>query len=131
MDLAKATSFDNPLYYIQYCCARIESIFEKANKKEFNPKYSQYLNNQEELSLSRSLLQFSYALEKAYYTLEPVFIIEYLKNLAASFHKFYETTRVIGEDENVVQARINLLEATRIVLHCALNLLGIVPVKKM
>jgi arginyl-tRNA synthetase len=131
IDLAKAASFDNPLYYIQYCSARIESIFEKAGRRDFDIKYSPHLKNQEELSLLRSLLQFSYALEKAYYTLEPVFIIEYLKNLAAGFHKFYETTRVIGEEENVVQARINLLEATRIVLHCALNLLGIVPVKKM
>lgn len=131
IDLAKATSFDNPLYYIQYCCARIESIFEKADKKDFNIKYSQYLKNQEELNLLRLLLQFLYALEKTYYTLEPVFIIEYLKNLAAAFHKFYETTRVIGEEENIAQARINLLGATRIILHCALNLLGIVPVKKM
>jgi arginyl-tRNA synthetase len=131
IDLARATSFDNPLYYIQYCSARIESIFEKADKKDFNPKHNQYLKTAEELALLRSLLQFSYTLEKAYYTLEPVFIIEYLKNLATSFHKFYETTRVIGEEENITHARLNLLEATKIVLHCALNLLGIVPVKKM
>jgi arginyl-tRNA synthetase len=131
LDLAKETSFDNPLYYIQYCCARIESIFEKAKVKKFSQEHSQYLSNPDELILLRTLLQFSYALEKAYYCLEPVFIIEYLKNLAAVFHKFYETTRVIGEEQNIFQARLNLLEATRIVLHCALGLLGITPVKKM
>jgi len=131
IDLAKATSFDNPLYYIQYSCARIESIFEKAGGRKVNIKYSEFLQSDEELLLLRALLQFSYTLEKAYYSLEPVFIIEYLKSIAALFHKFYETNRVIGEGENIETARLNLLEATRIVLHCGLNLLGITPAKKM
>lgn len=131
IDLAKATSFDNPLYYVQYSSARIESIFEKAAGKKINLKCSEFLQSEEELSLLRALLQFSYTLEKAYYSLEPVFIIEYLKSIAALFHKFYEANRVIGEKENIETARLNLLEATRIVLHCGLNLLGITPVKKM
>ncbi|MDD4182767.1 MAG: DALR anticodon-binding domain-containing protein, partial [Candidatus Omnitrophica bacterium] len=131
IDLAKATSFDNPLYYIQYSCARIESIFEKAAGKKIDLKYSEFLQSEEELSLLRALLQFSYTLEKACYSLEPVFIIEYLKSIAALFHKFYETNRVIGENEDAQTARLNLLAATRIVLHCGLNLLGITPVKKM
>jgi arginyl-tRNA synthetase len=131
IDLAKEASFNNPLYYIQYACARIESIFEKAKIKKFHTAYGKFLNDEEELNLLRLLLQFSYCLEKAYYTLEPVFIIEYLKNLAAIFHKFYETKRVLGEEESIMQARVSLLEATRIVLHCALNLLGIEPAKKM
>lgn len=131
IDLAKATSFDNPLYYIQYSSARIESIFEKAAGKKINLKCSEFLKSEEELVLLRTLLQFSYTIEKAYYTLEPVFIIEYLKSIAALFHKFYETNRVIGEEENIETARLNLLEATRIVLHCGLSLLGITPAKKM
>ncbi|MDD4954728.1 MAG: arginine--tRNA ligase [Candidatus Omnitrophica bacterium] len=131
IDLAKATSFDNPLYYIQYSCARIESIFEKAQDKKADPECSEFLKSEEELCLLRALLQFSYTLEKAYYSLEPVFIIEYLKSIAALFHKFYETNRVLGESENVEAARLNLLKATRIVLHCGLALLGITPAKKM
>ena len=59
------------------------------------------------------------------------FIIEYLKSLAAVFHKFYEQNRVLVDDKKVSIARLNLLEATRIVLGCALGLLGIKPVKKM
>ncbi|MBU2473345.1 MAG: arginine--tRNA ligase [Candidatus Omnitrophica bacterium] len=131
IDLAKATSFDNPLYYIQYVCARIESIFKKAKALPFDPKYSLLLKDQEELNLLRSLLQFSYCLEKSYYTLEPVFIIEFLKNLAANFHKFYEKVRVIDDDQNITQSRLNLLRAVRIVFHCGLILLGITPAKKM
>ena len=131
VDLAKEASVNNPFYYVQYACARIESIYKKAKKKNINLKYSSYLGEEEELSLIRTLLQFFHCLEKAYYTLESVFIIEYLKNLATALHKFYEQKRVIVEDNNITQARLNLLEATRIVLHCALGLLGIKPVKKM
>jgi len=129
--LAQTMSFNNPLYYTQYACARIESIFKKVEQYEGMLECNACLQSEGELILIRTLLQFQYALEKAYYTLEPVFIIEYLKNLAACFHKFYETNKVIGEEKTKEQARLNLLEATRIVLHCALGLLGIEPAKKM
>lgn len=132
IDMAKEASFNNPLYYIQYACARIESIFQKAQvSKRSNTKYSLYLNDEEELSFLRILFQFSYCLDSAYYTLEPVFVVEYLKNLAAVLHKFYENKRVLVEDKNITGARLNLLEASRIVIHCGLELLGIKPVKKM
>ncbi|MCF7907925.1 MAG: arginine--tRNA ligase [Candidatus Omnitrophica bacterium] len=131
LDLAKQTSFDNPLYYIQYVCARIESIFKKAKAGSFKSKYSSNLAEVEEMNLLRSLLQFSYCLEKAYYSLEPVFIIEFLKSLAASFHRFYEKIRVIDEDEKVTKARLNLLQGVKVVFSSGLNLLGITPAKKM
>ncbi len=131
IDLAEDMSFNNPLYYVQYASSRIESIFQKAGIKKFDSKHTSNLEGNDDLAVIRMLLQFSYALEKAYYSLEPVFIIEYLKALAAVFHKFYETNQVIGKDKNLEKARLNLLEGTRIVLHCALNLLGITPAKKM
>ena len=131
IDLAKKASFDNPLYYIQYVCARIESIFKKAPKASFNTKFNKLLNDPEELNLLRSLLQFTYCLEKARCTLEPVFVIEYLKSLAASFHQFYERVRVIDEDQDITQARLNLLKGVKEVFHCGLKLLGITPVEKM
>jgi arginyl-tRNA synthetase len=131
IDLAKEASFNNPLYYVQYACARIESIYEKVEGVSFSTRYSEFLKEEEEMSLLRFLLQFSYCLERTYYSLEPVFIIEYLKSLAAVLHKFYEKKRVLVEDKKVSAARLNLLEATRIVIHCGLNLLGITPVKKM
>jgi len=131
IDLAKEASFNNPLYYIQYVCARIESIFRRAKPTKFRSNFSKYLTSDEDLSLLRTLLQFSYCLDKAYYTYEPVFIIEFLKSLAASFHKFYETQRVIDKDEKVTQARLNLLEGVRVVFHCGLIILGITPAKRM
>ena len=131
IDLAKEASFNNPLYYIQYVCARIESIFRKAKKTSFKINFSKFLKDPEELILLRALLRFSYCLEKAYYSQEPVFIIEFLKDLAASFHKFYEKKRVLDDDKKISQARINLVSAVRIVFHCGLNLLGIKPAERM
>ncbi|UCD15447.1 MAG: arginine--tRNA ligase, partial [Candidatus Omnitrophota bacterium] len=108
------------------------SIFQKAQvSSRYNARYSKFLSEEEEMGLLRLLLQFSYCLESAYYSLEPVFIIEYLKNLASVLHKFYERKRVLVEDKEKCGARLNLLEATRIVIHCGLHLLGIKPVKKM
>jgi arginyl-tRNA synthetase len=131
IDLAKQASFDNPLYYIQYVCARIESIFRKASHSDFDIAYTSYLQKEEELSLLRTSLQFSHYLQRAYYSCEPVFIIEYLKNLAAAFHKFYEKVRVIDEDTSLTKARLNLIKGVHVVFHCGLNILGITPVEKM
>ena len=129
IDLAKTASFDNPLYYIQYAYARIHSIFRKAEVNSFSLQ-GEFLE-EEDLSLARDILQFAHCLDKAYYNLEPVFIVEYLKALAASFHKFYEKSRVLSDDKNVRAARLSLLEAVRVVIDCGLAILGITPLKKM
>ncbi len=131
IDLAKEASFDNPLYYIQYVCARIKSIFRKAGGVVPDASASQFLKAEEEIALLRLLLQFSYCLEKAYYSLEPVFLIEFMRNLASGFHKFYERVRVIEADERLTRARLNLLEGVLTVFHCGLELLGITPVEQM
>ncbi|MFH1771276.1 MAG: arginine--tRNA ligase [Candidatus Omnitrophota bacterium] len=133
IDLAKESSVNNPLYYIQYACARIESIFKKADILDYKPdfKSNEFIKDEEELVLLRTLMQFYYCLEKSYYSYEPVFIVDYLKSLAGSLHKFYERKKVLGEKKEVTYARLNLLCATKIVLQCALNILGITPARQM
>ncbi len=130
IDLAKTASFDNPLYYIQYAHTRILSIFRKAKVKEFFPEHSSLLE-EEELNLIRDILQFFSCLDKVYYNLEPVFLIEYLKGIAASFHKFYEKRRILSDDKNKTLAGLNLLEAVRVVIDCGLRILGIEPLEEM
>ncbi|MCM8774446.1 MAG: arginine--tRNA ligase [Candidatus Omnitrophica bacterium] len=130
IDLAKSFSFDNPLYYIQYAHARILSIFRKAEIKEFSPSYNRFLEG-EDLSLLRSILEFNYCLDKVYYSLEPVNLVEYLKNLASLFHNFYERRRILSSNINERFSRLNLLEALRVVLDTGLRLLGIEPLTKM
>ncbi|MCP4652958.1 MAG: arginine--tRNA ligase [Candidatus Omnitrophica bacterium] len=130
IDLAKEKTFNNLLYYVQYGCARIESIFRKSEIESFSSENNKFLE-EGDLELVKTLLHFFYCLENAYRSIEPVFVIEYLKNLSSVLHKFYENQRVLSDDKNVTAARLNLLKATKIVLHCALNLLGITPVEKM
>ncbi len=130
IDLAKKSSFDNPLYYIQYVCARIESIFKKAGKLP-DGNFNQYIESEEELQIVRFLAQFPFCLQRSYFLLEPVFIVEYLKNLASLFHKFYENVRVLCQDSDKSMARLNILQATKIVLHFGLEILGIKPVEQM
>lgn len=131
VDLAKQASLDNPLYYIQYSCARIESIFKKAGSSQPDIASIQRIETEPELLLLRVLLEFTYVLDKAYFCLEPVFIVEYLKDLAAAFHKFYENVKVIGSDKELTAARLSLLWAVRLVLHTGLKILGLTPAEQM
>lgn len=130
VDLAQARSFDNPLYYIQYAHARICSILSKHSSK-LNLKNLVLLKESRELSLIKDILQFRNILELAMQQREPYFIVDYLRNLATSFHKFYETHRVlIDDDPNLTQARLALIKAVKIVLRLGLSLLKVeVPIR--
>lgn len=131
IEKAKEISFDNPLYYIQYAHARICSIFRKAKSKKIPLKYIDFLNEEKEICLLRRLLRFYFCLEKIYYSLEPVFLVEYLKELATTFHKFYEEERVITQDKNKMYARLLLLKGVKKILSWGLNILGIKPKERM
>jgi len=131
LEKAKEVSFDNPLYYIQYAYARISSILKKASLEEIDFNYITYLKEKKEIELLRELIRFPFCLEKIYYFLEPVFLIEYLKELASLFHKFYEEEKVIGEDRKKMYARLLLLKGVRKILGWGLNILGIEPKERM
>jgi len=132
-DLEKAVSksFDNPLYYVQYAYARICGIKEKINRRIDVSKLN-LLVEKEELSLIKSLFAFRGSLESALIQSEPFFIVDYLKNLASSFHKFYETCRVLDKDNpDLTSARLSLIEGVRITLKLGLDLLNINAPEKM
>lgn len=131
IELAKKTSFDNPLYYIQYAHARICSIFRKAKVNELELRYTKFLKDREELALLRKVFQFSLCLDKVYYSLEPVILIDFLRDIATCFHKFYEEKRVLEEQKNIRYARLNLLEGVRLTIEQGLKILGIRAPKKM
>ena len=128
---AKEISFDNPLYYIQYAHARICSIFRKAKSKKIHFKYIDFLDEEKEIYLLRKLFHFYFCLEKIYYFLEPVFLVEYLKELATTFHKFYEEERVIMQNKDKMYARLLLLKGVKKILSWGLNILGIKPKERM
>ncbi|MFA7114407.1 MAG: arginine--tRNA ligase [Candidatus Omnitrophota bacterium] len=129
VDLAKEASVNNPLYYVQYVCARISSIMRKAEWSDNAYDFSVFTDDDK--FLLRNLFQFYFALQKAYSTCEPVFIIEYLKSLAAVFHKFYECNRVLEGDLHLMRARLVLLRAVYMLMSCGLGVLGISVVDEM
>lgn len=131
IELAKKASFDNPLYYIQYAHARICSIFRKAKLKQPDPNYTKFLQDREELGLLKKVFQFSFCLDKVYHSLEPVILVDFLREIAGYFHRFYEERRVLGGEKNVCYARLNLLEGVRLTIEQGLKILGIRAPKKM
>jgi len=131
IDLAKAMSSDNPLYYIQYAHARIASIIAKSGKK-VDATWLSGLSEEGEFAMIKELFEFSTAVRLSAEQREPYIVIEYLKNLAGAFHKFYEHNRILVEgDEAKTQARLALIEAVRITFNTGLRLLGVSAPEKM
>lgn len=125
LDLAKQKSQDNPVYYLQYAHARIASILKNTDKKVTTDVKLELLNSEEETSLIKAISDFPNILVQASEMLEPYRLADYLRSLAMSFHKFYAKHRVLGDEDDLTQARMLLVEATRIALSNGLELLGI------
>ncbi len=132
LDVAKKQTPENPVYYVQYAHARICSILRNSTlKPRFKKANLTLLKEKEELHLVKKILQFSYILDICHKTEDPYMLTVYLQEIAESFHKFYDQHRVLGQDEDLTQARISLIEATRIVIATGLQLLGLAQPKKM
>ncbi len=133
LELAKKESQDNPVYYIQYAHARIASILRKANESRVirsNGDVS-LLTTTPELTLIRKLLLLPELIEIVSQTLEPHHLTYYAQDLATTFHSFYKQCRVISKNEALTQARLKLVEATKIVLARTLHLMGMTAPERM
>lgn len=136
IDLAKTQSDENPVYYIQYAHARICSIISLAESKNINCQNHsrgilEYLTKKEEINLIKELLLFPETVNNCAQVLEPQRMVNYLFNLAATFHRFYTECRVLTDDNNLSMARLALIDGTRIVIANALAILGISAPNKM
>ncbi|MBM3246020.1 MAG: arginine--tRNA ligase [Candidatus Omnitrophica bacterium] len=129
--LAKKHTSENPVYYVQYAHARICSILGNAKLAAGKCADLTLLKEKQELELIRKLLQFTYILNICYNTQDPYMLTVYLQELAEAFHKFYDQHRVLTEDENLTKARLALISATRVVVACGLDLLGVSHPEKM
>jgi arginyl-tRNA synthetase len=131
IDLARAQTNDNPVYYIQYAHARVASVmrqlverglaFDRANGIAHLAK----LDGETEQALMVELSRFPEVVESAGQNLEPHLVATYLRELAAAFHMYYNTNQFIVDDAALRDARLALAEATRQVLANGLALLGI------
>lgn len=130
LDLAVEESSQNPVYYVQYAHARICSILKNLQAQNIQPKdcdsqQLMLLNSSEEKELIRKLAQCPQEIISAAKNYDPARMTHYLMDVATLFHKFYNACRVQGEDEALMQARISLCLATRVVLANLLKLLKI------
>lgn len=125
LDLAKKQSPDNPVFYLQYAHARIASLLRFAERPVTAKADVNLLSNNEERDVIRQINEFSTALVQASTLLEPYRLVDYLRDLATAFHKFYSLHRIVTEDAALSDARLLLAEATRIVLRNGLELLGV------
>ncbi len=130
LDLAKEKSMENPVYYIQYVHARIESILKKAKEKDIEiPSFDKinldFISQPDEIALSKELIFYPFIIKKACQNRATHIITNYLENLAKIFHLFYTNCRVIVEDNSVTNSRMSLILATKQVIKNALKILGV------
>jgi len=130
LESAKANSSENPVFYVQYANARINSIFNKAGDESVDISGLEdadlsSLTHEDELRLMRKLLSYTIAFEQAARAREPHKITFYLQELAGQFHPFYNAHRVIGDSPEQTRARLALCMAVRLVIVEGLTLLGL------
>ena len=130
VDLALARSNENPVYYIQYAHARCASVLRKAaDDDSANPHrglaHLDNLSEPETLALAVSLGRFPEVVAIAAERLEPHDVANYLRELAADFHSFYNAHKVLEGTPETTKARLALVAATRQVIATGLDLLGV------
>jgi len=135
VDLARAQSEENPVYYIQMAHARMSGIFRVG---EIDAKSITGLDADlsllvlpEETQLIKALVDFPAMVEDSARALEPHRIATYLHDLAGNVHLWYHKAHVLNEPEPITKARLVLARASQIVLKNGLTLFGITAPNRM
>lgn len=134
LDLAVEESSQNPVYYVQYAHARINSILKRIAEEGVNPekvgeKELSLLTHPSEIQLIRTLSAYPNVIIGVAERYDTASLTHYAIEVANDFHKFYNDCRVLVEDRqadaDLMQARIALCEATMITIA---NLLGLLKI---
>ena len=127
VDLAVQKNNDNPVYYVQYAHARTCSVLEawggdvaKLADADLAP-----LDTPAAQALMLQLAKYPDMLTAAAQGFAPHDVTFYLRELAASYHSYYDAERILVDDETVKKARLALVAATAQVLHNGLSVLGV------
>ncbi|MBI5468678.1 MAG: arginine--tRNA ligase [Deltaproteobacteria bacterium] len=137
LELAKSQAPENPVYYVQYCHARIKSIIGFAKEKgavipeDFDSKLLSRLDQKEEVEIIKHLGSFGEVVERSAAAMEPHRVTFYLMELAGLFHPYYNKNRVVTEDPELTAARLLLCGAVATVAANGLRLLGVSAPDKM
>jgi len=136
LDAVRRQSMDNPVYYVQYAHARIASVSRVASERGVARRPIEevdlgLLGDQRELDVLRSLAELPDVVLAACVTRAPHKVATWVLELAGRFHGFYHDCSILGPagtdvvDHDLTQARLWLVEATRVGLAVALGLLGV------
>jgi arginyl-tRNA synthetase len=133
IDLARAQTNDNPVFYIQYAHARICSVLTQWGGKLADLQLADLspLTQAHEIALMQRLSSYPETVADAATDLAPHTIANYLKELASELHSYYNEYKFLIEDEAVKIARLSLIAATQQVLKNGLYLLGVSAPEKM
>lgn len=125
LDLARKQSNENPVYYIQYAFARMNSILKKDNSFVLKDSYP-LLTDEKEINLIKHLNELPNLLIDVAKVKEVNILANYSYKLAQYFHSFYNDLVVIDKDNGeLTEERLSLVKACSIVLKTVLNLLGV------
>ena len=131
LDLAKSSSNDNPVYYLQYAHARVCSVMRQLEERGYEWDSAEaeaslgLLTEDHERSLMLLLTRFPEIVEAAALQHAPQHIVFYLKELAGEFHAYYNAHKFIVDDGALRNARLMLVLATRQIMRNGLSLLGV------
>ena len=137
LDVAKAQSSDNPVYYIQYAHARVASVFRQLGEKSLSWDAAngraklQALVEPQEKTLMTSLSRYPEVVELAANNRAPQHLVHYLRDLANDFHTYYNAHAFIVDDADLRDARLYLISATRQVIANGLGIIGVSAPEKM
>ena len=137
IDLALAQNNDNPVYYVQYAHARICSVLAAWKEKDNGDPATlpqadlAPLQSPQALALMLQLARYPDMLRAAAADFAPHDVTFYLRELAATYHSYYDAERILVDDQVVRKARLALVLATAQVLHNGLQILGVSAPQKM
>ena len=142
LEKVKEQSKDNPVFYVQYANARVNSILNSAGEQ--NPQYLlksgdfSLLKRAEELRLIKLMASWPKIVELACIHQEPHRVAFYLIELASEFHSFWSRGNedpslrfIIADDFEISLARLNLAKAVNIVISSGLKIFNVAPINKM
>ncbi len=130
LDLAVSESSQNPVYYVQYAHARICSVLKKLREEgievmPFNEADAAVLESAEEKEIIKLLANLPNVINESAKNYDPAKVTKYAIDLATLFHKFYNSCRIKGEEQAVMQARLSLSLAVKQVIANILDMLKI------
>jgi arginyl-tRNA synthetase len=132
LELAKSRSNENPVYYIQYAHARVASVLKQLDARGFEfdleeglASASTQLNGEHEQAVLKSLTRYPESLEAAAVNRAPHTLVHYLRELANTFHTYYNAAQFIVPEAKQRNARLALVCAVQQVIRNGLTLLGV------